>query len=898
MHPLNPSIGPERPDLARIGPIDDVEALAAELAAELGEGWTLEVVPNPYHPNVRTLVLAHADGRRRITVAGDRQLSPKRIRMNGQLPQTDYQLGKGEEVKATAAIERGAKVIAAHLASDRFMGLYQRMIAKIDDFNRDKAYEQQEIDLACRQLISVLAHGAKFEVSPFSGKIDIWSEGRKIEATLYAGDWRMKLGYMPLPVAVQVATAYDQAMAVQLGENPDQPAPVDELSNTPAATAPPANPGPEPVYDAPLGPVDQLAAELADELGEGWSLLTETSAYSRDQYLVHTDGRKLHITGEHPGWGPGSTTLPTSRVRISGVFPRCKVGNYDDEYRFKNSEHPDTTAAITRGAKAIARQILSQKFMPHYEAVLAKVVAHNEKQRAAKAAMQTAGDALAAAFRHGATVTSQPYEGSVSSSRAGRRFTAKLYQATEAEIELSDLTQTAAIAVITAYERAVGEHRGEQPTQTQPGSAGPAEQVPATAAVPKVPASAAKLMTLARSHFWDVEEEWGDDGEFVVTIEANYYEDGGPRETCASWRLVWRDGKYRPDESPGGPSLKDIAADIPRHTVIVEPCACRDDEDEGDDMWPVSTPINRVCLDHATTVDAFDPRFGWRRRNGDNTWSVTTRLYELASWQDGVAEAFHEQPEYRDAGSNMAGWSGGRYDLTGQLSLEQTIPETVRTAYGTVTDPVHPDQPLTPAPCKARERLMLLTCGGHRADTDQPVPVGEMSVGSYHRAARCAADAWVRDGKADRIHQIHVFEADGNGGPARARRSVVVELWTFAPRRTPCSPRRCRTREVSRSTPGAGPAAHRSAVGATALGAGSAGTAAVECSAECQSSQGVDSSSAVGKECGTCGDTTCTAPDSPAHLYCQLCKWPHGEHRFVECDAFTPEATAQSSPLT
>ncbi|MFE6272177.1 hypothetical protein ACFVQ9_25690 [Streptomyces goshikiensis] len=66
-------------------------------------------------------------------------------------------------------------------------------------------------------------------------------------------------------------------------------------------------------------------------------------------------------------------------------------------------------------------------------------------------------------------------------------------------------------------------------------------------------------------------------------------------------------------------------------------------------------------------------------------------------------------------------------------------------------------------------------------------------------------------------------------------------------------------------------------------------------SAGCRPAKDGDDASTAGAECDTCGDTTCTAPGTEAHLYCALCKWPHGEHRFVECDCFTPEATTRPS---
>ncbi|MGW0485798.1 DUF6884 domain-containing protein [Nonomuraea sp. NPDC003214] len=42
--------------------------------------------------------------------------------------------------------------------------------------------------------------------------------------------------------------------------------------------------------------------------------------------------------------------------------------------------------------------------------------------------------------------------------------------------------------------------------------------------------------------------------------------------------------------------------------------------------------------------------------------------------------------------------------------------------------------------------LVIVPCGGRKADTATPIPAGRLYTGSYHRAARAAADALTLDG--------------------------------------------------------------------------------------------------------------------------------------------------------
>ncbi|MEU5239681.1 DUF6884 domain-containing protein [Streptomyces lydicus] len=50
-----------------------------------------------------------------------------------------------------------------------------------------------------------------------------------------------------------------------------------------------------------------------------------------------------------------------------------------------------------------------------------------------------------------------------------------------------------------------------------------------------------------------------------------------------------------------------------------------------------------------------------------------------------------------------------------------------------------------------RPRLIIVSCGGRKSTTEQPVPAGEMYCGSYHLALRRAADALTNRGRTGRV---------------------------------------------------------------------------------------------------------------------------------------------------
>ena len=114
--------------------------------------------------------------------------------------------------------------------------------------------------------------------------------------------------------------------------------------------------------------IAQLAAEVARELGEGWSVDRQWDANGR--MLDHTDGRRLHIcTASWPGNLAG-------RVIVSGDLP-YRPGQY-----IEPGSRTEITVAKERGAAVIAREI-NRRLMPGYTEVLAKLRGRNAAEDAA-----------------------------------------------------------------------------------------------------------------------------------------------------------------------------------------------------------------------------------------------------------------------------------------------------------------------------------------------------------------------------------------------------------------------------------------------------------------------------------------------------------------------------------
>jgi hypothetical protein len=114
--------------------------------------------------------------------------------------------------------------------------------------------------------------------------------------------------------------------------------------------------------------IAQLAADVAQFLGEGWGVDPDFDANGR--MLDHTDGRRLHIYTT--GW-PGNLTR---RVIISGSLP-YRPGQY-----IEPGSRTEITVAAERGAAVIAREI-TRRLMPGYIDALAKVRARNATEDAA-----------------------------------------------------------------------------------------------------------------------------------------------------------------------------------------------------------------------------------------------------------------------------------------------------------------------------------------------------------------------------------------------------------------------------------------------------------------------------------------------------------------------------------
>jgi hypothetical protein len=114
--------------------------------------------------------------------------------------------------------------------------------------------------------------------------------------------------------------------------------------------------------------IAKLAAEVAGELGDGWSVDPHWNA--NGSMLDHTDSRRLHIcTSRWPQNRAG-------RVIISGVLP-YRPGSY-----IEPGSHKEITVAAERGAAVIAREI-NRRLMPEYIEALSKIRARNAGEDAA-----------------------------------------------------------------------------------------------------------------------------------------------------------------------------------------------------------------------------------------------------------------------------------------------------------------------------------------------------------------------------------------------------------------------------------------------------------------------------------------------------------------------------------
>lgn len=118
--------------------------------------------------------------------------------------------------------------------------------------------------------------------------------------------------------------------------------------------------------------IGALCADIAKELGEGWSAASREGMTGA--YLVHSDGRELHVWN---GWNNHG------KLAISGNFTR----DMHDVYWFKNEDYKtnqDINVRADRGAVVIAREI-TRRLLPQYTETFARAQAAVTEQREAMA---------------------------------------------------------------------------------------------------------------------------------------------------------------------------------------------------------------------------------------------------------------------------------------------------------------------------------------------------------------------------------------------------------------------------------------------------------------------------------------------------------------------------------
>ncbi|MFD8340006.1 hypothetical protein ACFV42_46575 [Streptomyces solisilvae] len=181
-----------------------------------------------------------------------------------------------------------------------------------------------------------------------------------------------------------------------------------------------------------------LAAEITSEMGAGWTL-TDPANARRSLRMVHTDGRTIDLWNSDP-----------QRVTASGRFPVTEL----------TVTRVETSAAVSRGAAAIARQISGERFMAVYAKAFARVTAHNERQERRAAERKRvreflgrfipAEDGGRGSLRRPGIEPKQAYERKADGS--GWEFTDRVV----VNLEFRDLSEAEARMIMRAYSIAVG----------------------------------------------------------------------------------------------------------------------------------------------------------------------------------------------------------------------------------------------------------------------------------------------------------------------------------------------------------------------------------------------------------------------------------------------------------
>ncbi|AEM88857.1 hypothetical protein [Streptomyces violaceusniger] len=186
-----------------------------------------------------------------------------------------------------------------------------------------------------------------------------------------------------------------------------------------------------------------LAEEITAEMGEGWALAPRVSA-RRSLRMVHRDGRAVDLWNSDDG-----------RVTASGCFPVTDT----------SVKHQETSAAVSRGAVAIARQINGPRFMAAYAPEYARVSAHNERQERREAARREVRELLTQYIPEdkgrGTTwrpsiSTRQAHENTGADNHSGWEYTDRVV----VDLEFRDLTPEEARMIMRAYSITFGHTPG------------------------------------------------------------------------------------------------------------------------------------------------------------------------------------------------------------------------------------------------------------------------------------------------------------------------------------------------------------------------------------------------------------------------------------------------------
>jgi hypothetical protein len=206
----------------------------------------------------------------------------------------------------------------------------------------------------------------------------------------------------------------------------------------------------------------QLAAEVADQLSDGWQPDTKrNSDWGHGAHLRQgqdPDAPSLALYGED--WRASSK----GRIRITGSWP-------PDRHPYPYGLHtPSIGVAICRGAETIAKEITG-RLLPAYREGLAKVIANNDQDRRDTAQMHAAAERLADTLRPFAQQvwvrewgrTDLEVHGYLDVAGAHRTADAKVnHNGTEVTVELRNLSVDAAVQVFRALEAAAALEAAKQ----------------------------------------------------------------------------------------------------------------------------------------------------------------------------------------------------------------------------------------------------------------------------------------------------------------------------------------------------------------------------------------------------------------------------------------------------